>query len=378
MNFKFIFTAIIFTVYSSNIIAHKNFYKKGNDVFTNAKIISGNALGNSKYCKIKVNHNIEIFTPSDISEYQLGDGRHYFSMRLPQSNPAKFFFFELLLDGACKLYSLTDNYGISYYLQKGDDSLFAISSRIIFGERVFSQSALIEYLNADIKISSMIANTKYTKLSLKNLIYQYNNYSPRWLAISYGIMGSMTNAHLKKTDKFSILDKTGISDISGAGYRVGGFFSYPFKYEGWLIRGALAFSQTNFSGKKQNNNYFQSISLTNSSLDIPITISYMYNHLLRIKPYLFAGINAKYSIQKKSTLYEYFFINTKDIAITKTNGINLTSDFQPGILLGIGSNFMVNTKRYIFFELSYTPSVRLGNNSPFNSTEFNISAGINL
>lgn len=376
MNRKFFLATIILIAFSSNIFAHKVFYKKGNNTIFNVKIISGNDLENSRFCKVKVNDTTKTFTPSDISEYQLADGRHYFSLPLPKSNPSKNYFFELILDGSCKLYKLKDYNETTYYLQKGTDSLYCISSRVIFGERSFNQTELHAYLDENPRISEIVYQTEYTKSSLKKLIYRYNSYTPRWTTSTYGLMASLISSQLEKSDKSSALDKTGISKITGNGYKVGVFYNFPLKYEGWLLRGSLAYYQTNFSEKKQNETYFQSISLTSSAFDIPITITYMYNNLLRVKPYLFAGVDALYNFHKKSTLYEYQHINSKDLVVNKTTGINLTSNFQPGIQIGIGSNFMVNSNRYIFFEISYNPRINM--NSIFRSTDLTFTTGINL
>jgi len=160
------------------------------------------------------------------------------------------------------------------------------------------------------------------------------------------------------------------------GSSIGLFLDNPILVSDFSVHAELLFTKHGYSYNKLVDNKDLDFVANFTSLNIPFLLRYAYPSN-KIRPFINVGIKGTYFVKNK-TLMQETIIDETTIEINDTEIRSMISDFQLGYVIGGGSEYKLNDKNSLFFELRYCNQYSQGDSEFVGNSAFSVLTGINF
>ena len=338
------------------------------------KIIDNGDIVNSRLCQIKNYKTIEEYTPYEVKEYGLKDGRVYLSKEIQLSGSLKKVFLERLQNGKTNLFYYREKGIKTFYLER-DSSLFLELPKHNKNEHY--KELLLRFTKDFTNIACEIQHVKYNKRSLSKLINRYNNcVSKPFPHFRYGVnVGyKLTLLGISKDNSYEDL-KSFDFNYEGSS-TIGLFFDSPILISDFSIHGELNYSKLGYSYNTKLDDRDLDFVANLSSLNVPFLLRYSLP-TNKIRPFVNLGGIVTFNVRNESLL-NHISISGNIIEINKATDNSLIDDVQIGYSVGGGLEYIINSKRSLFFELRYNKQQGINDLTSIYTSDFGVSTGINF
>lgn len=369
---------IIFTI-SFRIYGQSAYYDRNNIVSAGANLEDNGSLLNARFCTVKIGDSLIRYTPYDVKSYGLKNGKVYFSKNIKIEDTVQRVFLEQLVKGKTSLYYYRGKRISTFFLEKDSTLLFELPNSKknkvnIFRDTLMTLTSDCPYVTKEAK------HVRNTKISLTRLISGYNECTLKpppflkyGLVMGYGTsklipVSGIETEYLKKFDfKYE------------GGFLLGSFIEKQISHSNFSLYSGLYFSRYRFS-VHQSINIIDFDFVTNiSSLKLPIMIKYTYHPSLKIRPFINAGGIVAYNFKINSSFYEATnSLGEITIDDNREKGASFFYRNQIGFATGIGTEYKLNHKNSLFFELRYSNLYGLSDSGSLNNSEFNFITSLSL
>ncbi len=344
---KTLFAILIFLTIANLYAQHDYYVKDGKTTFV-LKIYDKGDDANSKFCIVKQNKKDEIkFSPDEIEEYGLKNGKIYISKTINISNKAEKVFLQRLTEGKTTLYYYKGEKNKLFFIEKDSSSLIYLPKTGADNKNY--KTTLYNYTKSCNEAARYVKLVSYKKKAFTRYIENFNNCTNKPLPFfKYGVIVGyeLNKPFLSKNSHEE--DLKSIDFKYQGGFIFGAFIDNPLiKYDISLhIEGYL--SQNNFSYATPSLDML----VSTTSISFPILLRYTYPSYKR-HFFLNAGGVFTYNIKNENILYHTSIINNK-VSLSEKYKNTLISDTQLGFSLGGGIQISIDYKRSVFIELRYS------------------------
>jgi hypothetical protein len=350
----------------------KGYYKKDTCMFLGVKMISGGNKLNSRLCQIDTEKKILTYSPEEISEYGLNDGRVYISRSIAINNKEQKIFLERLNKGNINLYFYKDNNGRKFFIERDGGQLIEIFKTGDDNEGY--KDILKSYVQDCNNISDALKLVSFNKLSLSKFADQYNSceYKP-FPHIKYGlIIGySITNITDSKINDEVLKSAAFKNDYA---FNIGIYLDVPVLVSYFSFHPEIYYQKNTFTGHYEGSYDIADIVINSNSVTVPVLLRYTHPST-KYRPYIDLGAIYAYHFRNDNTVYSASITNNIVGINEIKNGIY--SDNQFGFSLGGGVQYDLDYRKAISLGLRFNNFIGT-KNDVYSSNSFQCVIGINL
>lgn len=400
---------LIFFFFFNNIYAQISYYKTANSYLAGVKIADYGNVSNATKCIIEEKRNTTIFTPYEVVEYGLSDGRVYISKSITIDNSEKKVFLLRLVHDSTSLYVYYEANKKYYYIEKDSVTFIELSK---YDKNNNFREVLLKITDDCQNVKDAIKVVGYTNNSLSKFISNYNSCKPT--SLPFFKFGLLTGLSVQKLEALGnnlhtylgfTSNKLLIRPLPGI------FLDFPvatsdfsFHADVFLLKYGYSFSNidtdinANMIGRKNesvNAPAFMRSSLTLepnpekpleyinrdfvaniTSLNIPLLIRYTLP-LQKKRPYINAGISYAYNFQNNTQIYNTL-VNKDFVQLISIDNNTYVTKNQFGITIGGGLEYKINYKNSLFFELRYNKQINNKADSYLKINQLQFFSGYNF
>jgi len=338
-------------------------------------------LLNAQFCTVENIKGIIQYTPNEVKEYGLKDGRIYVSKTIFADDSLRKVFMLRLVKGKCTLYYYRGKTTKTFYWEKDSTGLYELPKYHKDHPKINFRKDL-EYLTGDCEnVRNATKLVSYNIKSLTKLVTSYNNcvlkpfqYFRYGLLLGYGL-------NKLETSTFKLNSTANINFKNEGGFLPGIFIDYPIEMSNFSLHSDLYFTKngysyiSNYTDKdlKQKNTAFVA---NTTSINIPVLVRYTFP-TMDVRPFLNAGLIYTYNIKNSTSIYTSTIYPTY-IESTEIDETSHISKNELGISFGAGIEYVLNNKHSVFFELRHNKLFSLPNEYNFNKSEFQLIVAVNI
>lgn len=366
---------LLLSLSSLRLYCQKSYYISDTTYNEGVRILNQRGNKNFKLCAVIEKGLIIYYPPDSVFEYGPGDGSIYVAKKIQTPDSVKTVFMKLIEKGKNSLlYHLDDLNKSTYYIETEDRLLYALSD-IKKDKRTLLKNQLREITKDCPDIQEAIYHVSYNGLSLKKLVHYYNQCKPKpFPFFKFGIIAGYEMVQLNPRMPEST-DPGQLTYNYDGGFSVGLFIDHPIEVSNFSVHAEINFSKHNFSSSKRvDNNDYDYIG-SSSTLKLPLLIKYSYPSV-KIRPYIAGGGVIAYHLKNDHSIYKTI-INDDFIEINKSQIAEFVSDTQIGYAAGIGIDYKLNHKQYLFLEIRYS-NLYGSNKNTMDTSEIHFITGINF
>jgi hypothetical protein len=335
------------------------------------KLVDGGEIMNSRFCQVKKKNEIIKYTPNELIEYGLKDGRIFISREIQLSDSKERVFLERLNKEGAILFYYRGKGIKSFFLEK-DSSLFLEIQRHNQDNNSYTKQLMI--LTSDCSnVLDAVKFVRYNKKSMSKLISRYNNCELKpFPHLRYGLVLGYELANLNPSP-----DNLGgyVHNINfrfDGGLMIGFFLDIPILVSDFSLNTGLNFSKHGYSFNKLVGNQEFDFVANISSLKLPVLIRYTYPSN-RFRPFVNLGGIMNYNIKNENLLYETTI--TEDfIEIDVSQNVSLIDNIQVGYSIGSGIELSLDQRSSMFLEFRYDKLY--GSSNTFFRSLLSLTTGI--
>jgi len=372
-----VFCVIPFCIYGQNTCIFKDSTSSVGD-----KIMDNGDLLNARFCTVESINGIIQYTPYEVKEYRLKDGRVYVSKTIFVEDSLRKVFMQRLVLGKLSLYYYRGKSIKTFYWEK-DSTKFYELPKYHKNQPEMNFRNDLEYLTGDCE--NMKNATRLVSYNIKSLTKFVTNYNDCVLKpfqyFKYGLLLGYGLNKLETSSSFN-LNSTNYIYFTYEGVLLPGIFiDYPIEMSNFSFHSDLYFSKNAYSyifnytdiDLKQKNTAFVA---NTTSINIPVLIRYTFP-TMNVRPFLNAGLIYTYNFKNStsictSTIYPTY-IETSEYDNTPHISKN-----EIGISAGAGIEYVVKNKHSVFFELRYNKLYSFPKEFNINKSEFQLIAGVSI
>lgn len=342
---KNLFALLIFCLFTFPLLGQDGFYSSDSLLVVGLKLID-NGILNHYTCSVSSDSGIVLFTPDEINEYGLNDGRVYEAFNVTVGNVVERYFLEQYVDGKVSLYALKlKGSKIKYYLTSDGQA-----DLIELPKGKSECKIFIEHYAEECQYAAK--NLKYLKPNKYSLIRYFKDLNdcddkpfPR---INFGFRMGLCGVRHIPIKENSIIGTPDYSlDIS---YSIGSFIEMPVHSSNLSVLAEINFRKNHLAESFVNVSDYDLV-MNYTSVNIPMLLRYNF-----IKegcvPFFQIGPTYSRIIKNESVLYEYYktnkavFVNISDPDVLQNDLIGFS--VGTGIQSGYWKNYA------LFAELRYS------------------------
>jgi hypothetical protein len=336
-------------------------------------LVDGGEIINSRFCQVKSKDKIIQYSPFQVKEFGLKNGRVYLSKEIQLSDSVERVFLERLSKGRANLYYFKSKGFKTFFLEKDSTSFLEIPKQN--KDNITYTKQLMGLLLDCSNIKDAIDFVSYNKKSLSKIITRYNNceFKP-FPHFRYGLTVGYEFAKLKPVSDNSNMAINYLDYSYDGGFLTGLFFDSPISVSDFSLHIEFYYSKHGYSYNKFVNNKDIDFVANITSLRMPILIRYSFpSH--KYRPFINLGGIATLNIKNENMLYETTVLNNL-VEINDIQNTTLLAKYQAGYSFGAGIEYRLNFKKSLFAELRYNnlyDGVKV-----FNESVINLITGINF
>ena len=378
---KKIFLFLVFCILPLCFYGQTAYYITDSTRVYGDKIIDKGDYLNSQICTVEIGKDEINYTPKQVKEYGLKDGRVYVAKKIYTDEASKRVFLRQLVKGKLSLYYYKGKSTASFYWEKDSIHLFELPKYHKENPEMNFRNDLA-YLTSDCEnVQNSTKRVSYNVKSLTELIRNYNEckqipfvYFRYGILLGYGL-NKLENSALHSTNASGINFKYESNILPGL------FIDYPINMSDFSIHADLYFTKSGYSYK---NNYtvdeFSKMNVdfvaNTTTINFPVLIRYTIP-FMDIKPFLNAGLLYNFNLKNSTAIYSSTIFPTY-IQSSGVEGTSMISKSQAGFSAGGGVEFKLDEKHSVFIELRYNKLYSLPNQYTLNKSEFQLITGINI
>jgi hypothetical protein len=361
----------------------------------NIRLIEGTDINNAKFIKQEKNSSIILYlkndkyieiekrqikyTPEDLKEYGLNNGRIYVSKQIEVDHNTRKVFLERLVKGKATLYYFKNENGKTFFIETDSSSLIpvykkdVISRKIIFKEQLDSLLKDCDNTKNTIKVSS------YNKQSLSSLMELYNTCELKPISFSkFGLLigGANARIYFPSTSSFVLLQNANFdNDYS---YTFGAFCDIPITRKYFYLHSEVYYLKNEFYSQKISMvfNSETQIYVNTSTINIPVIVRFVpsiYKHrpFFNLGPVFSQGIKDQYTIRYTEDVYG-------EDKTTDINNIEFLSKSQLGYTIGLGYQIDLTYRNVLFFEFRFSQLYPLNSKESLRKQILGLNAGFSF
>lgn len=312
------------------------------------KLINGGEINNAQFIKMRKGNEIIEYTPEEVKEYGFREGSTYVSKYITISGVPKRVFLERLTKGKLTLYYYREKGLKTFFLEKDSTLLVELPK----GEKGSYKTALQQFTSDCPQLMNANKLTSYKKLPLTKVVERYHECKPRpFPHFRYGLIAGCEFSKLIPTNEndFNTIDNFNFGYKGG--FMFGAFLDAPIYVSDVSFHMELLYSSHNYSYNKVINENDIDFLASISSLKLPALFRYTYPSN-KIRPFINAGGFISYNFSHDYSLYKTERYGNV-IEINRLEDLAEISDFQFGFSGGIGMEYKLSLRNYLFFELRY-------------------------
>jgi hypothetical protein len=340
---------------------------------TGIDLVDGGEIINSRFCQVKSKGKIIQYSPYQVKEFGLKNGRVYLSKEIQLSDSVERVFLERLSEGRANLYYFKSKEFKTFFLEKDSTSFLEIPK--LNKDNVTFNKQLIDLSPDCINIKDAINFVSYNKKSFSRIITRYNNCELKpFPHFRYGLIAGYEFAKLIPVSDNSIGELIHFDFSYDGGFLPGLFIDSPISVSDFSLHFEFYYSRHGYSYNKIVDSKDLDFVGNISSLRFPVLIRYSYPSN-KYRPFINLGGILTFNIKNESLLYESTVLNNI-IEINDIQNTSLIGKYQAGYSLGAGIEYCFSLKRSLFAELRYNKlydGVKV-----FNESVINLMTGINF
>lgn len=329
----------------------RGFYTTDSTTSVGVKIIDNGRIENGRWCEVKNGNKTDKYSPHEVEIYGFNNRRIYVSKKITYSDSSNVYFLEQLSAGQLTLYYFADKKYNTYFIEKDSTTFFELSKGKK-SEHSYYQKQLQEMGSDFPEIYNNAKLVRYNRRSLSKFIDEYNNrlYKP-FPYFKIGLVG------LTEMSQFIPPQNASNGSIGQINYDydnslgAGVFMDIPIDVSNFSCHMEILYTNHSYSFSTESTNGIIDFAANTSSGKVPIMLRYTYPSK-KISPFLNAGAIIAYHTNKKSKLFETIFSDNTGV-IEDITDEPLLSDFQKGGAAGVGTEYRLDYKHSLFFELRF-------------------------
>lgn len=338
------------------------------------KLIDGGDLINSQFCVIKQGDKTIEYTPNEVKEFGLKDGRVYISKEIQIADSSKRVFLERLYHGNTTLYYYRGKGIKTFFIQK-DSTVFVEIPKKDKTEKHYSE-LLFNYTTDCNIVSDACKLVSYNKKSMSKFIsrYDYCELKP-FSFLKHGLFFGMVQTKL-------VLNSSSDEVLLNTFFKVdknlhlGLFIDAPISASDFSVFTSMGLYQSSFSSNISSDIFATDVLINQTTLKVPLLIRYTFPSL-KFRPYLNIGVNYSYNLRNESIIY-IAELNDNMIQYQTPIEEDLIHDHQFGYASGMGIQYHLNYKRILFVEIRFNKEYSIKFENMYNKNTLEILTGINF
>ncbi len=389
---KHFFTFLLaFGFASLSLFGQTEYILTNNNTIAGITLINGGEIANSKFCQRKKGEKLIKYTPYEVMQYALKDGRVYLSKEIKISESTQRVFLECLTKGKLTLFYYRNESIKTYFLEKDGAFFIELPKKDRGNGGINFNSKLLDLTSDCPDVADGAKVISYNKKSLSRFISSYNYCEIAPSAyFKYGVIIGYESTKLSlpptpqniydnmiASPDLEFYNYINQSDLKyDGGFTFGFFIDNPISFSNFSIHSELFYSKHSYSFNKNLNGVNLDFDASTSALTLPIMLRLTYPSN-KIRPFVNAGINYSYNLKNENTLYG----STIGQSITERNLINAhptISKSNIGYAIGSGVEYKLTHKMAMFFELRYTKLFGFNNQDSLNSSGIQLFTGVNF
>lgn len=339
------------------------------------KLVDGGDLMNSKFCQVKTEGKVVRYTPYEVKEYGLKNGRVYVAREINIADSSKMVFLQRLYNGKTTLYYYRGKRINTYFIEK-DSTVFVEIPKEDNKEKQYTEM-LLNYTADCPNVSSACKLVSYSKKSITKLISRYNDCElESFPFFKYGLFIGMVQSELVRNSNIKNADLLNTSFKKDNNPYAGIFVDAPINASNFSFFTSLGLYQSSFSSNKPSDSHDASILINQTTIKVPLMIRYTVPSL-NFRPYFNIGLNYSYNLRNESVIYTAE-INNNIVQYQSPVREDVIHDHQPGYACGMGIQYHLDYKRMLFVEARFNKEYSMKSAEMFNKNTFEIISGISF
>ena len=372
---RYIYFLLVIIIWPLTFLGQSNYYTTDSVSYVGVELKDGGAKDNLQFFHVMKGSEIIRYTPYEVVEYGFNDGRIYVSKEVQLNGKTKRVFLEQLYLGNVSLYFYKDNEKKSFFLQKDSCSLIEIPKINENGTNYTEQ--LLSLTDDCSNVVDACRLVDYNKISFVELISRYNRCELKpFQFLNYGLFIGITQSKLKLNSETSDDVIPGSVFKNSNSFYAGLFIDFPLISTDFSVFTSLGLYKSSFSTNAMDSSIDVDLLINQTTFKVPIVIKYTLP-LLKFRPYLNFGFNYSYNFKNESIIYKAS-VNDNVIQYETPIRKELISDNQFGYVCGLGLQYYLNYKRFLFMEIRYDNSYSVKTQNKFVKPSFDILTGINF
>jgi hypothetical protein len=372
---KLLNICLIFCLFSNVIIGQDEFFSTHDKTSIGIKLVDGGEKVNSKLCQVSIKNGVSQYSPYEVVEYGLKDGRIYQSKEIHISDTVKRVFLERLTTGRIILYYYRSEENKTFFLEKDSAHFFEIPK--LSKEKISYKKQLLDITSDCANVAFPYSVVSYNKRSLTKLISRYNNCILKpFPHFRYGISFGYEFEKLSPAsgDEPGYINKFNFK--YDPGIIIGFYIDNPIAVTDFSIHTELNYSSHGYSFNKivkdQDFDFVANI----STLKLPVLIRYVYPSN-RFRPFIDLGGALALNVKNESSIYETT-ISDKVIIMNGVQESSLIENYLLGYSINAGTECRLGNRSSLFFELGYSKYHGLSDVHSVKVSDIKFSVGVSF
>jgi len=364
--------AVSFAAYSQNA-----YFQTDSITDYNAKVIDNGSIKNAIQCVVEENKKIRIYTPYEVKEYGLGNGRVYISKSIQLGDSVKRVFLRQLVKEKTTLYVYNGKGVKLFFIEKDSASLIELSKYHKDNEKINFRSDLSKITDNCLNIKDAIKLVSYTNKSLSKLITYYNDcIASPFPYLKYGLILGFGVQDLEAVRNDAYAFKDFVNNKYTGSILPGVFIDYPIAMSSFSIHADVYFSKYGYSLSKTTSSNHTDFVANTTSIHVPLLVRYTLP-LMILRPFVNAGLYYTYNLRNSTTVYTTL-INPVYEELQSVDTHSYISKYKLGFSVGTGVEYKLNYNHSLFIELRYNKQFGFSYDDAFHNNQFELLTSINI
>jgi hypothetical protein len=293
MKYIWISVVLFCAVISGNLSGQNNYILTDSLISIGIKVLDGGDIYNARFCKVNEKGKVTQYSPYEILEYGLKDGRIYTAKEIVIDDSTLMVFLQKLVKDSTMLYYYRDEKHKTFFIENKRINIVEIPRKIP-GKPGFSHKDLLCDLTSDCQnVANAAKLVSYNKNSLATYIERYNTCKKRpFPFFKYGAYSGIGLSWLVPSpDPGSAYfqDQDFRADFKcDYGLTIGIFIDKPINVTDFSFHPEIYFTDYGYSSNSVLDSQEIDIVVNSSAINVPILFRYTVP-IMKARPYLNLG-----------------------------------------------------------------------------------------
>jgi hypothetical protein len=337
-------------------------------------IVDGGDSQNSKFCILDQGGKFLQYSPSEVLEYGLKNGKVYISKSIQIADTSERVFLERVIKGNISLFYYGGSGHRKYFIGNGSSKLVELVNDKP-GDPASSYRVLLKNATRDCQlINDDLKQVRFTKTSLTKFFTLYEKCGEKiFPSFRCGMMFGYELSKLIPSVKMAPY----LNDFSyeyDGGFTPGLFIEEPILMSNFSLHAEMYFSHFSYSLTETVNNRNIEFSANISSTKIPLLIRY-YHHISKNRIFINTGVIIADNY-KNDNYFNGLSLSSKKVTSNVSGQSEFIQKTQVGYVIGSGLEFKLGSRNFLFIELRYDRLA--GKSDTMDNSEIHLLTGINF